>query len=170
MVNRVLSIIFVSMLLVSSMVIINSTTYTAKASSGNILYVGGSGPGNYTYIQDAVDDAVDGDTVFVYSDVYYENVVISKTISLIGEDKNTTIIDGNGTGDVVNITSDGIKLQGFTIRHSDYYLPSHYCGGIKVYHSNGNILSNCTISNNWCGILFINSSNNDLYPHTFPFF
>ena len=39
---------------------------------GNILYVGGSGPGNYTKIQDALDNATEGDTVYVYSNTYYE--------------------------------------------------------------------------------------------------
>ncbi len=35
------------------------------SSRGNWLYVGGSGPGNYTKIQDAIDNASDGDSVFV---------------------------------------------------------------------------------------------------------
>ena len=37
-------------------------------SNGKTLYVGGSGEGNYTKIQDAIDDASDGDTVFVFND------------------------------------------------------------------------------------------------------
>ena len=36
---------------------------------GNILYVGGSGPGNFTSIQDAVNNASEGDTVFVFDEV-----------------------------------------------------------------------------------------------------
>ena len=70
-----------------------STTYF----DGNILYVGGSGPNNYTKIQDAINDSVDGDTVFVYdeSSPYYEYITIGKTILLLGEDKNTTIIDAS---------------------------------------------------------------------------
>ena len=39
---------------------------SSSASRGNWLYVGGSGPGNYTKIQDAIDNASDGDTLFVY--------------------------------------------------------------------------------------------------------
>ena len=71
-----------------------STTQTLR---GNTLYVGGIGPGNYTTIQNAIDNASDGDTVFVYaySSPYYENVLVNRSINLIGEDKNTTIIDGS---------------------------------------------------------------------------
>ena len=64
-------------------------------SNGNTLYVGGSGEGNYTKIQHAIDDASDGGTVFVYDDSspYNENLNVDKSINLIGEDRNTTIIN-----------------------------------------------------------------------------
>ena len=48
--------------------------------SGNILYVGGNRPNNYTYIQDAINDASDGDIVFVYNGTYYENIEVKKSI------------------------------------------------------------------------------------------
>jgi len=34
---------------------------TVATLDGNTLYVGGSGPGNYTKIQDAIDNASDGE-------------------------------------------------------------------------------------------------------------
>ena len=51
------------------------------------MYVGGSGPNNYTTIQSAIDDAVDGDTVFVYDDSspYREHLLIETSINLLGE-------------------------------------------------------------------------------------
>ena len=63
-------------------------------SDNNIYYVGGTGEGNYTKIKYAIAFASDGDTVFVYNDSspYYENIWINKSINLIGEDKETTII------------------------------------------------------------------------------
>ncbi|MBE3136035.1 MAG: hypothetical protein IMZ43_01355 [Thermoplasmata archaeon] len=38
-----------------------------STSRGNWLYVGGSGPGNYSTIQDAIDNASDSDTVYIYN-------------------------------------------------------------------------------------------------------
>ena len=85
----------------------------------NILYVGGSGPGNYSKIQDAINNAHDGDTIFVYSGTYYEyHILVDKTITLIGEDKQTTIIDGNNKGDILYITADNVYLSGFTFQRS----------------------------------------------------
>ena len=57
-----------------------------KNNDGRTLYVGGSGPNNYTKIQDAIDNASNGDTIFVYDDSspYYENIVIDKSVTLIG--------------------------------------------------------------------------------------
>jgi nitrous oxidase accessory protein len=84
---------------------------------GNILYVGGSGPGNFTKIQDAIDNASGSDTVFVYdiSSPYYENVIIDRSISLMGEDKDYTVIDGDLEGVVVTITANDVFVSGFTL-------------------------------------------------------
>ena len=55
---------------------------------GNTLYVGGSGSGNYSSIQDAIDNASSNDTIFVYSGTYLENIFVNDTLNIIGEDKN----------------------------------------------------------------------------------
>jgi parallel beta-helix repeat protein len=119
-------------------------------SSGNWLYVGGSGLGNYTRIQDAVNNASNGDTVFVYHGSYSENVDIDKIINLIGEDKNTTIIDGGGKHDVICIhnDNDGVTISGFTIEHSGNFTDGNYIDcGIDVL-SNNNTIQNNIISYN----------------------
>ena len=87
---------------------------------GETFYVGGSGPGNFSKIQDAIDAASDGDTVFVYNDAspYFENLVIEKSITLEGEDKETTRILGDESSDfvIVNISADDVTVSGFTIQ------------------------------------------------------
>jgi len=91
---------------------------------GNTLYVGGNGPGNYTSIQEALDDAKDGYNVFIYNDSspYHELLVIDKSINLIGEDRYTTIIDGESRGIVIFIRADGVTVSGLTVRN-----PSDSC-------------------------------------------
>ncbi len=111
------------MLLFLGMTISSSTgVYLEKQSTiailvGNTLYVGGSGSGNYTRIQDAINNASDGDTVFVYDDSspYYENLIVDKPITLKGENKETTVINGSDSEIVVNISSDNVILSGFTV-------------------------------------------------------
>ena len=120
----------------------NFLSYIPNIDFEDYLYVGGIGPGNYSKIQDAIDNSSDGDTIFVYDDSspYYENIVIDKTINLIGENKNTTIIDGKNLSFVVIISADNVKISGFTIQNSKNV-------GIKLLSSFntifGNIIKNC---------------------------
>ena len=46
------------------------TVETCLATYGNIQYVGGNGSGNYTAIQDAIDHAEQGDTIYVFKGTY----------------------------------------------------------------------------------------------------
>lgn len=94
---------------------------------GSVLYVGGTGPGNYTTIQSAVDAATSGDTIFVYHGTYYEGVVVGKQIRLIGEERNSTIIDGSGYVDVVSLLADGVILNGFTIQNGHFGVALRNC-------------------------------------------
>jgi parallel beta-helix repeat protein len=116
--NRKGTAIWLSFVLVFSFIVI-IVEIAPVVEAPTIIYVG-SGVGNHTAsIQDAIDNfAIPGDTVYVYSGVYYENVVVSKTINLTGENRDTTIIDGGGKGDVVSLGGVMVNISGFTIRNS----------------------------------------------------
>jgi parallel beta-helix repeat protein len=135
---------------------------TLLQSNGNTLFVGGSGEGNYTKIQIAIDDANDGDTIFVFDDSspYHENIILDKPITLIGEQKNTTIIDGNGFENTVSITDNYINIGNFTIRNSNNY---YKYAGIRVIRSqqggNENIISNNIVIGNGMGIYITGQRN-----------
>jgi len=119
-------------------------------SNGKTLYVGGSGSNNYTKIQDAIDDANWGDTVFVYNGTYYETLEVHSITSLIGENKYTTIIDGNNSWyPIIDILTEPLKISGFTIQKSHYY-------GIECewYCNNLIIDDNIIRKNGWSGISF----------------
>lgn len=125
----------------------------SQTSRGNWLYVGGSGPGNYTRIQDAINESVDGDTVFVYDDSspYIENIDIDKSINLIGENRNSTVIDGDWIGDAITVTAGWVNISGFTIQNTTDQDPSLYYG-IHV-DSCYNIISGNIITNNKRGVI-----------------
>ncbi|KYK23267.1 hypothetical protein AYK21_02905 [Thermoplasmatales archaeon SG8-52-2] len=126
--------------------------------NGNTLYVGGSGPDNYTNIIDAIEDALNGDIVFVYNGVYYENILIDKSIYLIGEDRDNTIIDGSQIGNVIYISADWVNVSGFTLQNSSEGWDK---GGIMIYSSHTTIFGNI-VMNNYNGICIISSSNNNI--------
>jgi parallel beta-helix repeat protein len=134
-----------------------SNQIVKTSGRSEILYVGGSGPGNYTKIQDAIDNSTDGDTVFVYNGTYYGALDIGKSnITIIGENRDITIIDGNAFGNVVSIYADKVNISNFTIKNSgnDYYdagilITSDFC-----------LIGNNIILDNLCGIVLISSSNN----------
>jgi len=129
----------------------------AKFSLNDILYVGGSGEGNYTTIQAALNDAKDGDTIFVYSGTYHENLVVSKSITLRGENKETTIIDGERKGDVIYITANGVKISGFTITHSGW---EDNEAGIRIINADYCEIFDCVISENNRGIYGMRAHHN----------
>ena len=141
--------------------IAQDTEKTLPTSRGNWLYVGGSGPGNYTKIQDAIDNASDGDTVFVYSGNYQKGMIrVNKTINLRGEDKNTTVIDGCRQNYVfklydVDFAELFIEIKGFTIQNAMW-------AGIGIFSYNNTISGNI-IQNNEAGIALSWAGNNLIY-------
>lgn len=140
-------------------------TVLPENARGNILYVGGPGPGNYTTIQSAVDAAFPGDTVFVYNGTYVENVVVYKTLNLTGEDRNTTIIDADRAGDALLITADWVNVTEFTTMFTGFAVVGR--AGIKL-----DSVEHCYIADNnpshtnWYGISLLNAHNNTIANNT----
>ena len=73
-------------------------------------------PDDYPTIQEAINNANPGDPIFVSSGTYYENVVVNKSVSLIGESKESTIVEGSGAETVILVNADKVSVSGFEIR------------------------------------------------------
>ncbi|MCK4457313.1 MAG: fibronectin type III domain-containing protein [Thermoplasmata archaeon] len=129
--------------------------------SATTLYVGGAGPGNYTTIQAAIDAANPGETVFVFSGTYYENVVVNKTMSLMGESRDATIIDGGGVGDTVYLTASWVNITGFTVTGSDV---GGIEAGIRLQDAHNCNVSWNNVSGNGFGIT-LNQAHNSTIAH-----
>jgi nitrous oxidase accessory protein NosD len=122
------------------------------------LYVGGSGPGNYTTIQAAVDNATDGDTVFVYDDSspYHEQVIINHSITLLGEQRQTTVLNATvgypgPYSPLLRIQADNVTVSGFT------FLPISNGFGMEIL-TNNNRITDLSVERTGYGI-FIASGN-----------
>jgi parallel beta-helix repeat protein len=125
-------------------------------------------------IQKAIDAARPGDTVEIPSGIYYENIFIYKPLALLGEDPETTIIDGsdgskNGgisTENVVKITSNNVTISGFTMRNAEG-------DGVVIVSSNVSVTNNIITQNNGSGIrstksleFIFNETNNNIQGNT----
>jgi len=122
---------------------------------GNTLYVGGSGPDNYTTIQAAVNAASSGDTVFVYQGIYEENVEIQKSINMSGEEKQSTVIDGDNRGNVVDICSEEVAIRGFTIRGGG---GRENEAGVRIASDHVTLTDNVVTDNRRHGIALLSAS------------
>jgi len=113
---------------------------------------------DYLTIQEAIDapETLDGHTILVGTGTYCEHVVLDKSVSLIGENRTGTVIDGNGTGTLMWITANSVTISGFTFCNS-----GHDYGdcGILIENSQGNNVANNIITNNLYGIGLVNSTN-----------
>jgi len=144
-------------------------------ASPHVIHV----PTDFPTIQEAINNSTDGDTILVRNGTYYEHVVIDKSISLVGEDRDLTIVDGEGTGSVISVTANNVNINGFTIQSSgstdsdsgiyvissgnniSHNIITNNKNGIYLHHSSKNVISDNNISNNdWYGIYLYYSSKN----------
>jgi parallel beta-helix repeat protein len=123
------------------------------------LYVGGPGPGNFTTIQDAINISNPGDTIFVFNGTYVENILVNESVNLVGEDRNTTIIDGGGIGDVVRISVSWVNISHFTVTNSG---TGFFDSGVGVSSSRNNV-SHVISRNNSLGIYLSWTNNITVY-------
>ena len=141
-------------LLVSVTILFLCFVGTASATNWS---VDGSGGADFTRIQDAINKASDGDRIMVHFGVYYENVVVDKSVTLRGIDQ--PVVDANGSDSAITLTADGITLVGFNATNSGRWRKD---AGIKVTSNNNTITGNNVSNNNGVGISLYDSSNNTI--------
>ncbi|MGB3458461.1 MAG: NosD domain-containing protein [Halobacteriota archaeon] len=130
--------------------------YFAGTASATNWSVDSSGGAEFTGIQDAINNAKDGDTILVYSGIYYENVVVTKSVTLMGNGQ--PVIDADGEGNAITLTEDGITLVGFTATNSGSFWND---AGIAVISNNNTITGSNASNNSYNGIGLYDFCNNN---------
>jgi len=101
--------------------------------TNNTLYVDDDGDEAFTEIWDAVNHSDDGDTIYVYCGTYREHIIIDKSITLVGEQRDCVIIDGlEQDHNIITITAPSVTIKEVTIRNS-------VCYGINIVSNNNRI-------------------------------
>ena len=112
-------------------------------------------PEEYSTISAAVANASPSDTVFVKNGVYHENVLIDKSLLLLGENSENTVIIGEGTvnnGNVLTLAADNVTVEGFTIKSVDYATAKQYASGVNIGGDNCTVRGN-NVENTFWGVL-----------------
>mgnify|MGYP001130458276 CR=1 FL=1 len=122
----------------------------------------------YATIQEAINanETLNGHTIFVEAGTYYENrreieipvlggkgrIIVNKTVSIVGENMDNTIIDGNGATYTIVIMASGVNIRGFSIENACY-------AGICLYYYIKNVtIGGNRLRNNYRGVLLTGDS------------
>lgn len=133
-------------------------------NKNDIFYVSLDGSKDFKSIQEAIDAAPQNITIFVYNGTYHENIIISKSIQLIGENSQTTIIDSNNNENTINLTADNIVISNFTIQNSGEKYGRDIAG--IFIEANNTIITNNIITNHLVGIYSIYSKYTTIHNNT----
>ena len=109
-------------------------------------------------LQDMIDAAPDGAEIVLPAGVHEGPIVITHPVVIDGQ--GAAVIDGDGTGTVVTIETNGVTLKNLTIRNSGR-LHNKVDAGLRI-HGSFNVIRDVRIENSLFGMDLTQASNNVL--------
>jgi len=176
MVLLLISIVTINISISSSGLKVNNNSAKNITNNNYDIIVDDDGPADFDNIQDAIDSASSKDTIFVKNGYYKENLVVEKSITLLGENKTATIVDGGikktlfrRQSTVVMVKTDNVKISNFTFQNATgidgrgvYFYKNK---GADLTHDNNfsdNIIKDCSY-----GLMIVNPINNTVTNNSF---
>ena len=152
--------VFIIVLLICGLAFISGLPPSlSQESKGSFATAMASTPSSSTVsIQALIDSASSGDTVNVPAGYYVGALFINKPLKLVGEGNNSTIIDGNTLGNVIQVASNDVEISGFTVQNSSAKgigIFASYCTNLKI-HDN-------VVQNNFMGLVLGGCSSTEAY-------
>ena len=134
----------------------------------------------YQTINQGIENSTNNDIIFINKGIYNETLKITKQITITGQDKENTIINGEYKPTIIEINKPDTKITNLTIKNSGGYSENsaiqiksekntiknceiyHTKTGIFINGSNTNTIDNCSIHTNGEAIFLKNSNNNKI--------
>lgn len=116
-------------------------------------------------IQEAINQAQEGATILIKKGTYVEKsypIIVNKTVTIIGEGVDSTIIDGNNTKtSIFLVKSDGVKVRNLTVCNTfvDEWM---VVAGVQLTGVKNVEIADTKIEKCMVGILLKNSTNNSI--------
>jgi parallel beta-helix repeat protein len=138
------------LILVSATIPLAQKVVATETDNSKTWMVDPKGGGDSLTIQAAVDKAKAGDTIYVKAGNYSEHVTVEKSLTLLGEDRNNTILDGTYTGIIISVNASNVVIQNFTFQNSGWEIKY---GAVYVSGNSYNVtVSNNSFLNNEYGV------------------
>ncbi len=127
------------------------------------IIVDGSGCGDHTSIQAAVDAAAEGTTIVIRNGTYIENINVGKSVTIISESRNpldVIIRPFDVEKNLITINADNVTLGGLTVTGANS------SKAISLYESTNCLINNTIVESNEYGIYLNNSDSNKVINNT----
>ena len=139
---RIFPLIIMVLLLISGIPLLVDSNVEGgiTPTRGITITVDQSGGGDYTIIQNAVDNATDGDKIIIGPGLYFENIFVDKELEIVGAGDDRTILEGDETNTAFQFLSRGINISQIKINNSYF--------GVHIDRNANNItIINCVFDN-----------------------
>jgi parallel beta-helix repeat protein len=151
-----------SVLIILLLLLVTPYLYQIKPVFSSTILV----PTQYPTIQAALDHAAVGDTIQVSAGIYYEHVYVNKSVTILGENPQTTIVDGSANGTIFDLDGSSIHISGFTIRNGGNGRNA-IASEKTTMTSDNHQISNNIITTSQYGIFLTYSAGNKIFNNTF---
>jgi len=153
---KIIAASLISILLLTIVLTIHLLSVTATPDIHSV----GPWPFEFRTIQEAINNVNEGDIIEVspLGSPYVEHLVVNKSVTIRRHsyDPDECIVNGNGTGTVMNVTANNVNICKFTIQNASY--------AVRLVDSSNNVFESNKIKGT---VLMEHSSNNNFTSNTF---
>jgi len=167
-----ITVLLISIITIAIPVSAVATTWYVDGTLGDDTVDQGTGTGldAFATIQYAIDDTdvADGDTIIVATGTYTENIVVDKSLTLLGDvlDPASVIVENTPPPtdilSVFSISADNVEISGFTVTGAIYWEPLPAPAAIYIDADvSGTTISHNDITGNYNGIYMAKGSHHN---------